>query len=368
MNQPSLRSPLAIIKRLGAGTRPVAESITAGLVGLAVGAILMLIWGYRPIPAYIALFRGSFGDVYGIAGALANTTPLILTALTFAVGARAGLFNIGAEGQLYMGALAAVAASLFRLPVGIHLLVALAFAVIAGALWGLVPAILRAARGVSEVISTIMFNWIGHFFAFWLVANVLVDPVRGEKTISVAQTSRFPILIRGTDLSYGIFVAVFLAFLIYFLLWHTATGYEVRAAGLNPDAARYAGVKEWKTILLVFTLGGLTAGLAGATQVMGRPPTYALYSGLGQIAGIGFNGIGVAMIGRNHPIGIIFAAIFYGGLEAGARMMQMTAGVPLEMVRVVQGVIVLALALPELLRIFRVMRLHISRLLRRRAA
>ncbi len=335
------------------GFRPILESILAGLIGLGVGALIMWAWGYHPWPAYVALFKESFGSGYGLASALANATPLILTALTFALGARAGLFIIGAEGMMYMGAMGAVALSLFRLPSGWHALLALFCAAAAGVLWGLIPALLRAYRGVHEVISTIMFNWLSHFLAFYLVANVLVDPVRAEKTLSVAKTSRLPLLIRGTDLSFGFLVAAFLALFLYVFLWHTVVGYEVRAAGANPHAARYGGVSPKKTVLLVFALGGAAAGLAGAVEVMGRPPTYAVYSGLTNIAGFGFDGIGVAMIGRIHPLGIIPAAIFYGGLQAGARLMQMEAGVPFEMVRAVQGVIVLALALPELTRILR---------------
>jgi ABC-type uncharacterized transport system permease subunit len=314
----------------------------------------MWAWGYRPWPAYVALFKESFGSGYGLASALANATPLILTALTFAAGARAGLFIIGAEGMMYMGAMAAVALSLFQLPSGFHAFVALLCAAAAGILWGFIPAVLRAYRGVHEVISTIMFNWLSHFLSFYLVANVLVDPIRAEKTLSIVKTSRLPLLIRGTDLSLGIVVAAGLALLFYVFFWHTVAGYEVRAAGANPYAARYGGVSPQRTVLLVFALGGAAAGLAGAVEVMGRPPTYAVYSGLTNLSGFGFDGIGVAMIGRIHPLGIIPAAIFYGGLQAGARLMQMEAGVPFEMVRAVQGVIVLALALPELTRIFKV--------------
>lgn len=344
------------MRRLWLGIRPLAESLLAGVIGLGVGALIMWAWGYNPWPAYRVLFQESFGNAYGLASALANATPLILTALAFAIGARAGLFIIGAEGMMYMGAMAAVATSLLRLPSGLHPLLSLVLAALAGILWGLVPALLRALRGVHEVISTIMFNWLSHFLAFYLVANVLVDPVRAEKTVSVARTARLPLLVRGTDLSLGIVVAAGCAFLAYLWLWHTVSGYEVRAAGANPEAARYAGVSPRTTVLLVFALAGAFGGLAGAVETMGRPPTYAVYSGLTNIAGFGFDGIGVAMIGRNHPLGIIPAAVFYGGLQAGARLMQMWAKVPFEMVRAVQGVIVLALALPELLRIFRRLR------------
>ena len=289
----------------------------AGLIGLAIGAVIMLMYGYDPVAAYISLFRGSFGSVYSWAESLANATPLILTALTFAVAMRGGLFNIGAEGQLYIGALAAVAVSLIHLPHPLHVIVALLAAMLAGMIWSLPVAFLKLGRGVHEVISTIMFNWIAHFFAFYLIANVLTDPKRGEKTISIAETSRLARILPDTSLNYGLLVAVVSAVVVLFLLWRTTGGFDLRVSGFNPDAARYAGISRRRQVLTVFLIGGATAGLAGAVQVMGRPPTYAVMSGLPQFVNLGFDGIGVAMIGRNHPIGIIFAAIFFGGLLVG---------------------------------------------------
>ena len=159
---------------------PVVESVIAGIIGLAIGAAIMLGYGYDPISAYSSLFRGSFGSVYSWAESLANATPLILTALTFAVAMRGGLFNIGAEGQRYIGALAAVSVSLIQLPYPLHVVVALLAAMLAGMIWSLPVALLKLGRGGHEVISTIMFNWIAHFFAFYLIANVLTDPKRGE--------------------------------------------------------------------------------------------------------------------------------------------------------------------------------------------
>ena len=336
------------------GLTPVLESVLAGVVGLLVGALLMWIWGYDPWKAYMAMFRGAYGDSYGLASSAARGVPLILTALTFSICMRAGMFNIGAEGQLYVGALAAVTVGYFTLPSGLHIITGIIFAMIAGAVWSLVPAILKLTRGVSEVISTIMFNWIGRFLAFYMVAFILVDPLRGEKTISIPMSARFPILVRGTDLSYSLFAAIFFAVVMYFLLWHTAMGYEVRASGLNPAAARYGGIKSKRTMLMSFILGGLGAGLAGATVVMGNPPTYAVISGLPQLMNVGFDGMAVAMVGRNHPIGIIIAALFFGGLTAGGRVMQFYGSnpVPLEMVRIVMGAIVLAMSIPELFRMF----------------
>ena len=339
---------------------PVTESVIAGLIGLAIGAVIMLVYGYDPVAAYISLFRGSFGSVYSWAESLANATPLILTALTFAVAMRGGLFNIGAEGQLYIGALAAVAVSLIHLPYPLHVIVALLAAMLAGMIWSLPVAFLKLGRGVHEVISTIMFNWIAHFFAFYLIANVLTDPKRGEKTISIAETSRLGRILPDASLNYGLVVALVAVVVVLFLLWRTTAGFELRATGYNPESANYAGISWRKQVLRAFLIGGAVAGLAGAVQVMGRPPTYAVLSGMPQLLNLGFDGIGVAMIGRNHPVGIVFAAIFFGGLMVGGRIMQFSPGVPLELVRVVEGVIILALAVPELKRMFSFLRTKIK--------
>jgi len=338
------------------GLHPALESILAAIVGLLVGAILMSIYGFDPWKAYMGLVKGAFGGSYEIASSLARATPLILTALTFSICLRSGMFNIGAEGQMYMGGIASVLVTYFVLPTGLHQIAGLILAGLAGAAWGIVPAILKVTRGVSEVISTIMFNWIARWLALYLAIYVVVDPLRPEKTLSIPMTARFPVLVRGTDLSYAIFVSIAFALVIYFLLWHTAIGYEVRAAGLNPTAARYGGIRNRRTMFLSFILGGVAAGLAGATIVMGLPPTYAIYGGGGlpQLLNMGFDGMAVAMVGRNHPIGILVAAVFFGGLNAGGRVMQFYGAnpVPLEMVRVVMGAIVLVMSIPELIRLF----------------
>ncbi|MBW2487657.1 MAG: ABC transporter permease [Deltaproteobacteria bacterium] len=338
--------------RYPAGIDELAKTLIAGGIGFAVGAVIIRLYGYDPLAAYRALFNGAFGDLYSISESLANATPLILTALTFAIGFRGGMFNIGAEGQLYLGALAAVAVSYFHLPGAIGLALSMMIAVLAGALWSLPAALLKASRGVHEVISTIMLNWISQFLCFYLITEILVDPQRAEKTVSIIESNRLPLLVPGTSLSYGIFIAVFTAIIVYLVLWRTVIGFDVRATGYNPLAAAYAGIEEWKIIVFVFITGGLTAGLAGAVHVMGRPPVYAIYGGMPSIKGLGFEGLAVAMIGRNHPIGIIFAAVFFGGLLAGGRMMQMLASVPLELVRVVEGMVVLFLAIPELVKLF----------------
>jgi len=354
--------------------RPLGETALAIAIGLVGGAVIMLIWKYDPLQAYIALFKGAFGGVDEFASTLSMATPLILTALTFLIGVKAGLFIIGAEGQVYLGTVGAVAASLFILPPGVHLLVALLFSMIVGALWSLPVAILKVTRGVHEVISCIMMNWIAVWLTRYMVNYPLVDPARSEKTITVAPTSRFPILIPRTELTLAIAVSIVAAIVIYYFLWHTSLGYQFRAVGLNPEASRYAGINQLRIIILSLVMGGMTAGLAGATQVVGRPPTWALYGTLANIMNLGFNGLAVAMIGRTHPIGSIFAAIFFGGLYTGARQMQVPgpspslpyieqlgevvrgtagAGVTIELIGAVQGVIVLAVAVPGALDLLR---------------
>jgi simple sugar transport system permease protein len=368
-NQPIESRLLRGAHRTLTGLHPAFESLIAAVVGLLVGAVLMYIWGFDPWKAYYALIRGAYGGSYEWASSIARGVPLILTALTFSICLRAGMFNIGAEGQMYMGAVASVVIAYFVLPRGLHQVVGLILAGFAGAVWSLVPAFLKLTRGVHEVISTIMFNWIARWLGLYLTIYVVVDPIRNEKTVSIPVSARFPILVRGTDLSYSLFVAVAFALFVYFLLWRTAVGYEVRAAGLNPTAARYGGIHNKRTMFLAFILGGISAGLAGAIIVMGQPPTYAILGGGGmpQLLNIGFDGMAVAMVGRNHPLGILVAALFFGGLNAGGRVMQFYGSnpVPLEMVRVVMGAIVLAMSVPELVRLFPMLRKSGERLITR---
>lgn len=343
---------------------PVGTSLFAAFVGLLGGAVVMLIWGYNPVEAYGALFGGVFGGLFdsrlgnewGIYDTLGSATPLILTGLTFAIGIRGGVFNIGAEGQVYAGAVAAAAASLAAfsvLPPGIHHLLAIAFGMAAGALWSLPVSLLKVTRGVHEVISTIMLNRIALFVGMYLVTNFLANPDKAYQSIKAAGSAQFPAVMPGTSLTYAVVIPVIVAVIVLYLLSRTTFGYELRVVGFNPTAAKYAGMKETKTINATFWLGGMTAGLAGALMIIGGPPSYALSTDMTTVANIGFNGIGVALIGRNHPIGVVFAALFFAALNVGGLTMQISSEVPQEMVQVIQGIIILVLAAPELTHILR---------------
>ena len=332
-----------------ARARPLFESLVTILIGLIAGALLMIPFGYDPLKAYPALFRGAFGSVADIMETLAFATPLMLTAVTFAVGVKTGLFNIGAEGQMYLGAIGATAiAGLIPLPPGLHLAAATLFAMLVSALWALPPALLKIWRGVHEVISTIMFNWIATHLSMYIAIYYLAEPGRAERTVPALPSARYPILMEGATLTVVIFVALAFCIGIYIYLWGTKAGYELRLVGENPEAARYAGVDYRRALILSFVIGGLAAGLAGASQIIGRPPTWSLYATLGNVITLGFDGIGVALIGRNHPIGGIFAAILYGALQHGGRYMEYHAGVSSELVRAINGLIVIALAVPEI--------------------
>lgn len=329
--------------------RPLIESLATIIVGLLAGAVLMASFGYSPVRAYEALFVGAFGSMEDVLETLAFATPLMLTALTFAVGVRAGLFNIGAEGQMFLGAIGATfVAGMVQLPPGLHLAAATLAAMLFGGLWALIPAVLKVWRGVHEVISTIMSNWIAFYLSTYLAINFLGEPGRAERTVPALPTARYPALTEYATLTAVIFVAIAFCVVVYLYLWGTRAGYELRLAGENPEAARYAGVHAGRVVVLSFVIGGLAAGLAGASQIIGRPPAWSLYATMGNVTTLGFDGIGVALVGRNHPIGGVLAAILFGALAHGGRLMEYQVGVLSELVRALNGLIVLTLAVPEI--------------------
>jgi ABC-type uncharacterized transport system permease subunit len=336
----------------------VAESLLAVAVGLLGGAILMLLYGYDVPTAYRALFLGAFGDLSGFLETLAFATPLIMTGLTFGVALRSGLFNVGAEGQMYMGAIGAVIiGGRLSLPPILHVILATIFAMVLGALWSLPAALLKISRGVHEVVSTIMLNWVSFWLVTYLITYQLADPARAERAVPAQETARYIVI--GSSLTTVFPVVIAVALAIYFILWRTTIGYELRIVGYNQDAARYAGISIPRSFIISFIIGGVMAGLAGASQVIGRPPHWTVFATMGNLINLGFEGIGVSLIGRNHPIGIIFASIFYGGLLHGGRFMEFEAGVASELVRAINGIIIIALAVPGALEIVR-------RILRRR--
>ncbi len=336
--------------------KPVMESAISLLAGFLAGGIIIWIAGFNPILFYEALIAGAFGDLYSTLNTLSYSTPLILTALSFAIAARASLFNIGAEGQMYFGVLAAVAIGAFiPLPPVLHQLSIMALAILLGGIWGAVAGWLRVSRGVNEVVSTIMMNFLALYLVNYLATYVFYDPLQAYKTKSILSSAELPIIVPGTDLSLAFPLSIITALIFYLLLWRTPLGYEIRAVGLNPSAAKYGGIDVRRTMVVSMFLSGAAAALAGAFEVMGR--FYYTDTGLSIVKNMGFDGIAVSLVGRNHPIGIILSSIFFAMLKTGIQAVQRSTsvggrtGVPLELGLVVQGIIIIFVSIPEILRL-----------------
>jgi ABC-type uncharacterized transport system permease subunit len=306
--------------------------------------------------AYRSLFLGAFGSVYAISETLFAATPLILAGLAVALGFRAGLFNIGVNGQMLMGGMAAIWVGLhIPLPAILHIPLALVAAIIGGGIWAGISGLLKARTGAHEVITTIMLNFIALFFVEYLLKTPLFqEPGRNNPLSEMLPVSaQFPFIF-GADyrVSIGLLIALAAVFFVYWLLFKSSLGFEFRAVGFNPTAGKYAGMKVASLYVLVMAISGSLAGLAGANQAMGLAP-YQVTQGFAGT--IGFDAIALALLGRSHPFGVLWAGLLFGALKAGGRQMQAAAQIPLELVIVVQALIIVFIASPELVRaIFRV--------------
>lgn len=315
-------------------------------LSLALLAGFLHVAGYDAARALGALWRGSFGSANVLTSAtLVRATPLLLAGLGVALAFRAGIWNIGAEGQLLMGAAAGTTVGLAAntLPALLTLPLALVAGALAGLLWASVAEVLRRTRGVLEVISTILLNFVALHLVAFLVHGPLQEPLGiYPQSASIAEAARLPRLIPGTRLHAGFPIALLLAPLLWWWLRSTAAGFRVRVVGASPDAARMAGrIDVARVAGGAFLVSGALAGLAGAVEVSGV--TFALYENLS--AGYGYTAIVVALLGRLDPLAIIPSAILFGGLESGALAMQREAGIPSVVVTAVEAVLVLALVL-----------------------
>ncbi|QGQ46795.1 ABC transporter permease [Metabacillus sediminilitoris] len=319
--------------------------IIAVILGLVCGAFIMLISGYDPIAGYSALWYGIFGEPYYIGETIRQITPYILSGLAVAFAFRTGLFNIGVEGQVIVGWLAAVWVGVaFELPAIIHLPLAIIVAALAGALWGFVPGFLKARFKVHEVIVTIMMNYIALHVVNALIRDVITENADKTEKVFPSASLRSEFFENMTDFSrmhYGIFIAIIAAIVMWFLLEKTTKGYELRAVGFNHDASHYAGMNVNRNIILSMVISGAFAGIAGAMEGLG---TFEYVSVKGGFTGIGFDGIAVALIGGNTALGIILAAALFGGLKVGALNMPSEAGVPNELVEIVIALIIFFVA------------------------
>jgi simple sugar transport system permease protein len=330
----------------GRWSRLVAGVVS--FVGVLVAALilatpLLYLAGSNPIEAYGALLRGSVGGQQSIAESLISMTPLLLAGLAVAVAFQAGLFNIGAEGQLIAGGLVAgFIGSEFDLPVGIHLVAALVGGFVGGALWALIPALLKAYRGVHEVITTIMMNFVAFSVSQYLVkpGGALVSQTQPQATERVATSAELPRIWEPTRLHAGITIAIAAAVLCWYFLYRTPGGFRFRMIGSNAIAAQFNGIVTTRVIVQAMMFSGGLAGLAGAVEVLGVHGRY--FDSFSP--GYGFDSIAVALLGALNPLGVAAAAAFFGMLRAGSIRLQSDAGLSRDMVTVISGLVVACVA------------------------
>lgn len=321
------------------------------VVGLAAVSVVLLVLlllatGHEAGPALRALVSGAVGSSYALLSATpVRAIPLALAGLAIAIAFRAGILNIGAEGQLLMGATAATAVAALAispvggLPAAIVIILMVSAGAVAGSAWAGVAAWLRHRFGVLEVISTIMLNYVALNFVGYLVRGPLQEPTRvNPQSESIAAAYHLPMLVEGTRLHVGLLLAIGLAIALWWWLKNSAGGFRLRAVGANPSAAASAGkIDAARTTTAAFLLSGALAGLAGSVQYTGV--TYALYENFSP--GYGYTAIAVALLARLHPLGVLATALLFGALEAGANAMQRDAGVPNVVVSVVEATLIL---------------------------
>jgi len=325
------------------------------------------VWG-----AYQALFEGAFGNpklviegfqiwistgdpnpfyatLRPFSESLVITTPYIFAGLAVALGFRGGLFNIGAEGQLFVGGLASayVGYSLSGLPMIIHLPLAILAGLSAGGIWGAIPGYLKARTGAHEVINTIMMNWIAFRLTDYLLTGPMARPDGLPITPQIKPSAYLPTLLPPpVRLHWGFFIALGAAALVYWFLWKTPRGMEIRMTGANPNASRYAGIRIASIIVLTMTLSGALAGMAGTVQVLAVDHQMVRAFS----TGYGFDSIALALLGNSHPLGVVLASLLFGFMRGGAARMQSVASVPVELIRIIQALVIIFVAAPEIIR------------------
>ncbi len=281
--------------------------IWAVLFAFLLGSVVIIGAGADPVKAYAALILGAVGNQGLIATTLVKSVPLMLGGQAIAVSFRSGVFNIGVEGQIYIGAVFAVwAGYALRLPPVIHPIVALAFGMLGGFLWSAIPGYLKATRGFNEVVVTIFMNYIAIDLVDFLIQGPMKEPGWNFQTPAVTDTARLPNILPGTDLHFGLIIALIAAGLVYVLLFHTPLGFRLRMVGANPEAAHYSGIKVTRMTVLAMALSGALAGLAGAVEILGVQ--FRLLVGFSP--GWGFDSIAVALVGQLHPVGLPVVVVY----------------------------------------------------------
>jgi len=330
--------------------------LLAVFTAIVIGGVVIAVVGGNPFAAYSGLFEGALGSTKALSETAVWATPYIFAGLAVALGFKGGLFNIGAEGQLALGAVASawVGYALpdmlgVTIPMFIHLPLAIFAGLLFGLLWGAIPGALKAYTGAHEVINTIMMNYI----ALNIVSFLLNGPMKDKdpnnviaRTPEIALGARIPVIFEGLRIHWGFVLALLVAFLVWWLLWKTALGFEIRSVGLNPDAAKYAGINVKRIMTLTLALSGMLAGLAGTIEVTALNYRHEL----GFSVGYGFDAIAIALLGKTHPFGVVVAAILFAAMRNGATRMQFLTQIPVDIISVIQALILLFVAADAIVR------------------
>ena len=313
----------------------VLYTIIAIIAGFLIGAIFLMIAGISPAVAY--------------------ASPLIFTGLSVAFSFRTGVFNIGAEGQFVIGGLVAcVLGIVLDLPPVIHAVVCLLAAALAGGIWSLIVGVLKVKRGIHEVLSFIMMNWIAYYLSNYIVNLPGIKASSKEATIDILDNAKMllPLSVRQmtgcTTINYGIIIAIVVAVIIWYIINKTTLGYELRSVGFNSHAAEYGGINSSASVMKALAISGALAGLGGAVQILGNAMHIAQFAGQ---EGFGFQGITVALIASSNPIGCIFAGLFYGAMKYGGSKLNLV-GAPKEVLDIIMGAIVLIIAITHVFKAF----------------
>ena len=344
---------LQVLKRAG---NTMLVPLLAVVTAMIIGALVIWAAGGDPFAAYRGLFKGAFGSAKALSETTVWATPYIFAGLAVSLAFKGGLFNIGAEGQLALGAVAgawlgyALPGILgFDIPGPLHLLIVFVGGVLAGGIWGAIPGWLKAKFGGHEVINTIMMNYIAINIVSFLLNGPMKDPNPLNviaRTPKIAEGVQVQPIFEGVRFHWGFILALFVAFFVWWLLWKTTLGFEIRTAGLNPDAAKYSGVNVSRTIVLSMAFSGMLAGMAGVVEVLCLNYRHEL----GFSSGYGFDAIAIALLGKTHPAGVVLASILFGAMRNGATQMQFETQIPVDVISVIQALILLFVAADAIIR------------------
>jgi len=331
--------------------------LVAVMISLAIGGILIAMVGVSPIEAYKAFLFGIVGNRVNIGNVLSVATPLMLTGLSFAFATKCSVFNIGAEGQLYIGAAFAtwVGLKFGNLPPYLLLPLIILGGMIGGGLWGAIPGVLKARFSVNEIVLTVMLTEIAIQLVSWLIRGPMLDPQSygSPQSAQLPPAGRLPLLMKGTRLHYGLLIAILCVIVIYIILKHTSFGFRIQAVGFNAKASQYAGMSVVSSITLAMIISGALAGVAGAIEVSGVH--YRLMDGISP--GYGFTGIVVSLLGKGNPFGVGVSAILFSALQSGADAMQRKTAVPVHLAQVIQALTILLVIIAEYIKNFQLQRI-----------